>query len=817
MSEKPESAQTWRITLCEGADKPEAVQTVTSTWPELVAAFSVVEETECHPCPGKHCKAKMSDGWVPVDLDQPYRTDDNVLGVTAAVFDLDHITIDELESSLERVKSFSFIAHSTHNHLPPGDCAVRLIMPLAHPVSQAQWRRTWAELVNKLQVKADPTCKNPSRFYLSPTIPKGRIPFVRVNEGEILDVNAFVPSDAVAPPEQPIEEVPVEIATLREMLSVVEKSKARSKKADLRKQSEDKAAATVLARIRQGLPIAVSGDHAGGSDLPKGRDTSLNHAASLLAYVLPQGTPWEAVAEIMRGTIHAMSAPEGVTHWHSEVRDMFNRAARRRQAQDETDKRTNERIAKTLDRLMKRKGDITVEDIRPTAEDVDATEEDPEAWKSALRRDERGNVKGVAHNIFAILAFDESTRGTFRWNDVTRHIEVSSGRFGHTPESVLSRVVANWLSSDYGIEVSSITVGEQILALARAEENTFDPIRDFLRSVVWDKTPRIDTWLLDYCHASTLDENGNDITHLVKLIGRKFLLALAARGLKPGVKVDDTMVLEGDQSIGKSTALDILGGEWFTDAKIDMSHNDSRLTASRTWLMEFGELASLRSAKDIDTVKTFLTTRVDTFRPPYGRVVEQFPRRCIFAGTVNPIKGRGYLSDETGNRRFRPVLCTARIDTDGLRKVREQLFAEAVARVAERPMRQQDETAGEAWWYSHEENDEVEARVTAARVEAPSTAKAEEICRWWHSLQTKPEYVLMSHVLREVFPDLLSRADDRGVATSIGSAMIQAGFKKGNPMKNGERFACYYPQAVKQVMRAPVSPPFQAIAGARSR
>ena len=98
-------------------------------------------------------------------------------------------------------------------------------------------------------------------------------------------------------------------------------------------------------------------------------------------------------------------------------------------------------------------------------------------------------------------------------------------------------------------------------------------------------------------------------------------------------------------------------------------------------------------------IKAFLTRRRDRFRPPYGKHTINLPRQCVFAATINPTAG-GYLKDPTGARRFWPVACRGMIDRDGLEKVRDQLWAEAVHRFK----------AGAPWWL---ETPELEALATA--------------------------------------------------------------------------------------------------------
>jgi predicted P-loop ATPase len=80
------------------------------------------------------------------------------------------------------------------------------------------------------------------------------------------------------------------------------------------------------------------------------------------------------------------------------------------------------------------------------------------------------------------------------------------------------------------------------------------------------------------------------------------------------------------------------------------------------------------------------------------------PRQCIFAGTINP-PADGYLKDPTGARRFWPMAGHGMIDRDGLERVRDQLWAEAVHRYKN----------DEPWWLDTPALEALAAAEQAAR------------------------------------------------------------------------------------------------------
>jgi len=199
-------------------------------------------------------------------------------------------------------------------------------------------------------------------------------------------------------------------------------------------------------------------------------------------------------------------------------------------------------------------------------------------------------------------------------------------------------------------------------------KRSFHPVKKYFAGLKWNKTPRLNGWLTTYVGAPRTPLNDE--------IGRKVLIAAVRRIASPGAKFDNAMLLEGKQGIGKSEIIRALASnDWFTDALLMGASSKvvMEITAGKL-IVEFAELAGLRN-KDIETTKAMLSRQSDRERMAYGHMTEERPRQFVFIGSVNP--GSKYLRDQTGNRRFWPVVCGA-IDVAGMRRDRDQLWAEAV-------------------------------------------------------------------------------------------------------------------------------------------
>ena len=155
------------------------------------------------------------------------------------------------------------------------------------------------------------------------------------------------------------------------------------------------------------------------------------------------------------------------------------------------------------------------------------------------------------------------------------------------------------------------------------------------------------------------------------------MTGIRKRILNPGCKFDHMVIIEGGQGIYKSELLKILGGDHYAALSIEVSDKALMENMCGKWFIEFDEMSGW-GVQDVERVKSLITRTIDRRRPPYGLQSTDFKRQCVLAGTLNPKKNNEYLRDDTGNRRFWPIVCnTERINIEWVKENRDQLFAEA--------------------------------------------------------------------------------------------------------------------------------------------
>jgi predicted P-loop ATPase len=324
-----------------------------------------------------------------------------------------------------------------------------------------------------------------------------------------------------------------------------------------------------------------------------------------------------------------------------------------------------------------------------------------------------------------------------------------------------------WFQRENITKAAAGDVGKAVQAPAK--HDSFHPVREVMEAFTWDGTPRLDTWPIDYFHA--------DDTPYIRAIAPRWLISGVARIYDPGCKVDYMPIFEGPQGKQKSEALRVLAirDAWFTDRLSHLQSKDAALETAGVLIIEVAELDALFRATS-SAAKAYITRRDDRFRPPYGKHLISKLRQCIFAGTINPPVG-GYFEDSTGARRFWPVLCKGMINLDGLKQVRDQLWAEAVHRYK----------AGEPHWL---ETPELEALAEAEQaLRFIVDPWAEIISKWFKGRSEASISEILQQALGFPHKEWTKAAERRvgAILTSMGFVNYRPGKGKGKGKENRER------------------------------
>lgn len=273
--------------------------------------------------------------------------------------------------------------------------------------------------------------------------------------------------------------------------------------------------------------------------------------------------------------------------------------------------------------------------------------EDTTSWRANLQYSSvTGLPAKTIDNILIILANDPLLKNKIAFDEfANRGVVLGDLPWDHR------QIRRNWNDVDeagimyYMEKTYGITGDSKILkALALCSfRNSFDDVKAYLTGLSWDGIHRVDTLLINYL--------GAEDTPYIRAVMRKSLVASVARVMTPGCKYDYVPIFTGPTGIGKSTFLQKIGKDWYSESLEVFAGKEAAELIQGTWINELGELKGFNRFEH-NAIKQFVSKRDDIYRKPFGHNTDKFPRRCVFFGTSND---KEFLRDPTGNRRFWPV------------------------------------------------------------------------------------------------------------------------------------------------------------------
>lgn len=285
--------------------------------------------------------------------------------------------------------------------------------------------------------------------------------------------------------------------------------------------------------------------------------------------------------------------------------------------------------------------------------------DDPQrAPRLSYKLDNNGEVTDkicqTVANCEEVIRYDAELYGRIRYNEISSGISV----YGNLPWKNHNGW-RDWTNADDGNLWSYVEnkygLNNQTKILTAlgnvASGRPINLVKELLTAAheQWDGNKHIENLLPRFVGADKSDYN----TECLRL----FMLGAIKRIYQPGCKFDYVLILVGKQGSYKSSFLRFLAinDEWFCDNFNSLDGVRAFEQLRGMWMVEMSELQATKRAKDVETIKAFITSRVDVYRAAYDRRTEKHPRMCVIAGTSNPVD---FLTDRTGNRRYLPITCS---------------------------------------------------------------------------------------------------------------------------------------------------------------
>lgn len=298
---------------------------------------------------------------------------------------------------------------------------------------------------------------------------------------------------------------------------------------------------------------------------------------------------------------------------------------------------------------------------------------------AACERDKSNNDKthfcknAVMHILNETSLFDRGNTGkldeynliyifmylgiSVRYNLITHKLEVSGDIIENYGRDNANFSLVTFLDNTLNLKRCTCARIERLMQNI-GFDNCYNPVLDLIRSKKWDNKDRLHVLFDDLMQIPKEDEFSRT---LVKKWLMQAYCGLFNNSQEP-FSLDNVLVLAGDQGLGKTRLFEKLAMNrlYFGEgAKFDSKDKDTLIQSTSKWITELGEIGRTIKAKEMNSLKAFISSSIDEYRQPYGATSVSYPRMTSLCGTSNDID---YLVDETGNRRFWTVTLSKRID-----------------------------------------------------------------------------------------------------------------------------------------------------------
>ncbi len=254
--------------------------------------------------------------------------------------------------------------------------------------------------------------------------------------------------------------------------------------------------------------------------------------------------------------------------------------------------------------------------------------------------------KQVTDNLNALIQFEKIA---VRYNQIKKNAECIVPGLQCVIDEADNTALTMITDRAIHAGMTADRIPEMVSAIA--SKNAYCPVRTYIESAPWTGQSCFNQFFAQFITTNPL---------MAELLVRKWMIqAVAALYEKKGLSGAGVLTFVGEQGVGKTRAFKDLTADlpdvFYEGATLDPSNKDSVISAISHWIVELGELESTFKKSEISQLKAFLTRNTDVVRRPYAKRDSTYPRRTVFAGTVNEYQ---FLHDTTGNRRFWPIEIT---------------------------------------------------------------------------------------------------------------------------------------------------------------